>query len=250
MEIMNGNLDRGEALLGKVKDDFGGEKDYLWGVIHANRKEYDNAEKCFNRTISQNEKHIGAYLSLSELYNIQEKYDDAKDILERVYKIDPENINVLSYLAGLNMYLKKYDDAIKLFRAIQSKDEKLKNDEQIKKLFIKALEGKAETDIRDGKFDDLEHYAREIIEIDNDYAGGYKLMGIIHLNNSDYKKASEYFIRAFQGLSSDVNIANLLTQSLIGMNDFENARVSNDYALKIDPDNQQATKFKDMLDND
>ncbi len=243
-EIIENNYDKAFLILEDIEENSYGDKNYYTGIIQANKKEYKQAEKSFNKCLEINKNHIGAYLSLSELYNIQNKHEKAKDILEKAYNIDPNNINVNSYLSGLYMHLNLYERAIPHLRIINDKDK----NQNIQKLLILSLEETFNRKIEEENYEKAKVYAEELIQINDEYHGGYKLLGIINHKLGYTKNASEFYIKAFQRLSDDINIANLLTHSLIEINDYENAKFTNNKALQIDPNNRLANDLKKEID--
>lgn len=243
--LVNNKHDEAWELLQNINENDLGEKNYLIGIIYANKQEVENAEKYLKKAIEINNKHIGAYLSLSELYNMQEKHDSAKELLETAYRIDSSNINIISYLAGIYLLQKNYDDAITLLKQLLNDSDEI----MIKKLLVKALEEKSMSKIKNNDFSDINEIADEMIDILEDYAGGYKIKGICAMNSKEYHEASEYLIKAFQKSDKDIETANLLTRALIEINDYENAKTVNDYAIKIESDNQQALSFQTLLNS-
>jgi tetratricopeptide (TPR) repeat protein len=175
---------------------------------------------------------------------MQNKHEKAKDILEMAYSIDPNNININSYLAGLYMHLNLYEKAIPHLRKINDKEK----NQNIQKLLILSLEEISNRKIEEEDYKQAKEYAEELINLNDEYHGGYKLLGIINHKMGNPKNASEFYIKAFQRLSDDINIANLLTHSLIEINDYENAKFTNNKALQIDPNNRLANDLKKEID--
>ncbi len=244
-DIVKNDFDKAMKKLKNLDENDFGDKNYLMGVILANKKNFDKAEDYFQKTLEINNKHIGAYLSLSELYNIQEKSSKAKDVLEKAYEIDPDNINIIPYLAGLYMHLGDYQNAVTYLHKLNIDNQ----NDNITNLLLLALESLSNEKLEGGELYEAEELAKEMININDDYYGGYKMLGIINQKKNNKKEASENLIQAFKRVSDDINIANLLTYSLIELGDFENAKYANEKALIIDPNNRLAIDFKKQIIN-
>lgn len=244
-ELVLGNYDKCLEMLSEIEENELGEKNYLLGVVYAGRKNYGEAEKLLLKSLEINKNHIGAYLTLSELYNVQEQYEKAREILKKANTLDPDNINIITYLAGLEMHLKEYKDAIFYIRKVLKDNDDIK----IRNLLVKALESKTIEEIENGYYDEVKYNAEEMISLNDEYAGAYKLLGLYYNYMQDYEAAAENFIKAFQRSSNDIDIINYLTASLIKIGDIKNAKISNEYALAIEPENGIAKEYKLKIDD-
>jgi tetratricopeptide (TPR) repeat protein len=251
--IIKGEFEKSLNLLSQIEENDLGEKNYYLGVTYANLKEKDKSERHLKEALRINNEHLGAYLTLSEMYSLNKRFDEAHSLLEKAYELDPENFNVLTYLAGLEMYLKNYDKAITLLKNILS-NEKLKtssdynqHNEKIQVLLIKALETKGEETIKNDKYDETDKYANELIARNEDYAGGYRLLGKKHYVQQNYKEAVDHLIKAFQRRPDDTETTNMLTHALIEVGDVENAKVTNDQVLKLNPSDENALRLKEEV---
>lgn len=253
--IFKGEFDESLDLLSQIEENDLGEKNYYLGVIYANLKDPVKAENHLKETLRINHKHIGAYLTLSEMYSLEKRFDEAHSLLEKAYDLDPENFNVLTYLAGLEMFLKNYDEAINLLKRILTNDKLThsadynQHHEKIQVLLIKALEAKGEETIKKKDFEKTDKYADELIALNEDYAGGYRLMGKKYYIQKNYIEALDPLLKAFQRRSDDTETTNMLTHTLIETGDPQNARIANEQALKLNPSDENALILKDKLNS-
>ncbi len=244
-KILEGNYSEARNILEQSAHDEYGHRYYYLGIVYANDKDYEKAESYLYKTLEVNEEHIGAYLSLADIYNDTGRLELSKPLLEKAYGHDPDNANLLSYLVGVYMHFDEFDNALTFARKLYDKSP---NDE-IANLIIMLLDKISVELIKSGDLDLAESNAQEIISLNEDHQRGYRLMGLIRQTQKNYKSAVDYFIKALQRDQNDLYILNSLTRNLVQVGDGYSAQLSNNKALELYPDDKIANELKKSVEN-
>ncbi len=84
----------------------------------------DEAVKNYQKAIKYNKKNIPAYFNLAHVYSEEKNFNDLKKILREVLKFDANNTTALNDLGYLNLILGNVDEARKLFERVIDIDDK------------------------------------------------------------------------------------------------------------------------------
>ena len=132
------NIEKTDFFAQKAVDFKSIEAHYFKGAALVYKKEYGEAKKELDMLLKFKANHIGALVSMAEVYRELNQMDEAIAMLNKVIKAEPENIE--GYLLLGDIYLKKglkKDAAVRFLSAVNifvKKNEKDKAAELLKKV--------------------------------------------------------------------------------------------------------------------
>lgn len=91
---------------------------YQQGLQNLNNKNYSEAIYYFRLAIERDAMHLRTYLSLGNVYAMQDNYILAESYYNKVLRYDPESIPAYTALANMQVKMGNYQDALNLYRKL------------------------------------------------------------------------------------------------------------------------------------
>lgn len=89
---------------------------YQQGLQYLNHEEYDKAIQAFHLALERDSQHLRSYLSLGEVYSIQDEFLIAETYYNKVLQFDDRSIPALNALATMQWRMGNHRDALTLYR--------------------------------------------------------------------------------------------------------------------------------------
>ncbi len=91
---------------------------YQQGVNYFNQGNYEDAIRHFQLAIERDAMHLRAYLSLGDVYSMQQKFLLAETYYNKVLKYDPQSIPAYTALGNMNTSMGNYREAMSFYRKV------------------------------------------------------------------------------------------------------------------------------------
>lgn len=173
---------------------------YQQGLQSLNRENYSEAIHYFQLAIQRDAMHLRAYLSLGDVYSIQNNYVVAESYYNKVLKYDPRSIPAYTALANMQEKMGNYRESLSLYRKVLEIDPenlyaRQQNDLVTQKLFdLHYEQGNAAKEAGD-----LDSALIEFQKAHSFYPEDIKFgveIGFLFLEQRDYMMADRYFQQA------------------------------------------------------
>jgi tetratricopeptide (TPR) repeat protein len=77
---------------------------------------YEEAIKCFEKTIQLNSSYLDAYMDMADSENRLDNSEKAFELIDKAISIDPDNANAINVKGTIYYRLGKYNEALELYR--------------------------------------------------------------------------------------------------------------------------------------
>ncbi len=91
---------------------------YQQGLQSLHNENYPDAVSYFQLTLARDAMHLRAYLSLGDVYTMQDEYLLAESYYNKVLRYDPESVPAFTALANMQVKIGNYRDALTLYRKV------------------------------------------------------------------------------------------------------------------------------------
>ena len=88
------------------------------GCAHLRRKEYENAERCFQRAIDLNPRNASVMRNYSVLLNRTDRYRESYRMLRRSHALNPDDYLTKYALAAAYRYLGRGEESLKRYESL------------------------------------------------------------------------------------------------------------------------------------
>lgn len=95
---------------------------YQQGLQALNRDAAEDAIRYFQLAITRDVMHLRAYLSLGDVYSMQQNYPVAETYYNKVLKYDPESIPALTALGTIQWKMGNHRDALNIYHEVLKRD--------------------------------------------------------------------------------------------------------------------------------
>ena len=158
------------------------------GALLAKLERYDGAEEEFREAIRADSDDIEAHYNFGVLLNDLKRYGEVEREYREAIRIDPDHVGAHNNLGGLLKYLKRYDGAEEEFReAIRADSDDIEAHYNFGVLL---------NDLK--RYGEVEREYREAIRIDPDHVGAHNNLGGLLKYLKRYDGAEEEFREAIR----------------------------------------------------
>lgn len=196
---------------------------YLWlGRSYAFLNKFIESAKNFKKGLDiakEKEKYLKefkeiptAYYNAGIIYAQQDSIDKAINYLTLSYSIDTTNAQTLLNIGSLYQRKNDKENAKKYITLAYKKGQNVPDI-----LYYYALY------IKEEKPDECENVVKKLIEIEKNNARGYALLGELYVLKKEYKKASEFFKKAYELDTLDLDNLYNYSYSLLEAGEVKNA---------------------------
>ncbi|KYN98223.1 putative N-alpha-acetyltransferase 15, NatA auxiliary subunit [Plasmodium gaboni] len=181
---------------------------YLYGCLYKIYKNYDEALKCFMKSIKLNRFDFKALKEACIVLLYLKKYEQFKDLRIDMYNDSVKNIKDKAVLVFAYHLTKSYE---KCYVIIKQIDNELINDNELSinekhdllvYLSEILLEGK--------KYKECLNFLKKYESVLLDTLWYYQMLGLLYLYQEDFKKSNFYFKKAFSLNYENINILLLI----------------------------------------
>ena len=190
-------------------------------------EKYENAEQCYKKILTLEEKNENALRGLANVYYKNEEIESAKSKLNEILELNQDDEKAWNLLGVLKFQQEEYDEALKCFKKVT----------EINPDFAQGWSNLASTQKH------LEYYvkAREsykkAIELESENYKFPMLLGILEEDQGNYEKAEEYLRKTITLKPSEAIGWATLGTVQIHLNRFKEARKSFHKAVELEPGN-------------
>lgn len=230
---------------------------YNAGVASQKQKNYDIAEKQYNRVLSMQPNFVEAKMNLAIMYQTlasrnyaQTEYTKGIYYAKKSLTFRPNNIDSYNIMALCYLELKDNENLISTYKKIISLDPK---DDF-------AMSSLASAYIKTNQMDKTVEIYKKILSINPNDDMTKRNLAIVYQNlanknysNSEYEKTIYYAKQSLSFNPDNVNPYHLMAQSYSALKDYENANEIYKKILLISPDDhvaQQNLKYTNFKHND
>jgi tetratricopeptide (TPR) repeat protein len=256
-------------------------------LVYYKQKRYEAAISQLLQSLSVQPNSTDTLLTLATIYSEAGKTDDAVQTYKRLVQSDPKSDKAYNFLADVYFQKGQFDEIIKLYSHAPEKISKsadaltnlgfaylYKDDlNQAAKLFNYSNQinpTKAETHYglgiinrRQANLDAAIKEFKQATVLNNNYTNAFQELSISFEDKGDYIKALYYAHQVLKMMPEDAAVKSryqVLKNKAVDYylrkgsqayldNDFQNAVISWEKVLKLDPDNENAKKFISTAQN-
>lgn len=239
--------------------------DYVRGLLHFQKKEYEEAQTAFESVLAVENNYLPALLYLGAAHFQQGNQETAESYLDRYVGAIPDYLPASRMLAYIKLKKKGYTAAEKLIRnavkeegdmdsftltllanALLAQNRVSEGIDYLQKVVAmqpQSAPARAELGLGLLKWGETEAGLAELeaaIELDPELQQAAARLIIIHLNNKEYEKALEVAL-ANRDQQKDTTANLLLGVVYMARDETDNAAAAFQRALELDPGNTSAT---------
>lgn len=194
------------------------EKELKQALEHKNMAYYQ-----LSHAISIEPKHIGLYLSLSEMYLRDNQPDKAAKLLETAASLTPDNKNVLTSLGAVYLDLQKYEESVFCLEKAYSID---KEDVEVKQGLAIAANFLGERLLKEKDFEAAKSLFHKSIQLEENYVRPYYNLGIIAETQGNLKEAYQFYHKSYERNPESPDGLFSMGRILFNIGDNENALIA------------------------
>lgn len=156
------------------------------GLAFLNRRNYEEAEKYFNKAIELQSQFYPSLANLAKLYFYQKKYDKALEVYKAIKQYFPEDVKVLQNISHTLLKKGEVDKALEILLDVVKKDNKNSS----------AYNNIGVIYILKGDIDKAINALRNALNLNANFANAYNNLGACYAIKKDYIRAIRSYLSA------------------------------------------------------
>ncbi len=173
---------------------------YKEGVQYLSQENYPEAIQMFQLAINRDAMHLRAYLSLGDVYSVQQKFLQAETYYNKVLKYDPGSVPAYTALGTMHWKMGNYREALSFYRRVLELDpSNLFAQQQIETVTQELFQSYYEQGLAYKESGDIEHALIEFQKAQSLYPDKIDFtveIGELFFQQRDYMMADSYFQQA------------------------------------------------------
>ena len=197
------------------------------GLIHEDtQQEFKQLERAVKQALAKDSKDAQGYVQLAAIYQRQGKWAEAADALEDALKLNPNRPDLYMQLGPIYQMQERYDEALKTYQRFEALDANLPapifaamgSIYYYKKMTADAIE-----------------YAQKALTADSNSWRAHYLLGSIHADADDLKKAIDSYQKAIKFAPNEPGLYSELAQLHFAQKRYDDALKAIDEAIRLEP---------------
>ncbi|MCA9175750.1 MAG: glycosyltransferase family protein [Planctomycetales bacterium] len=146
------------------------------GILHFDRKQYDESERCYRRAIELQPEFPIAWSNLGNTLSALERYREGMECCRRALEQRPDYVTAMSNLGAIHVKLGEFGEAAELFRKAL----------EVQPDHTDAHRNLGAALIRHGDIAGAQRHSERAVQVNPRDADAHKNLGILHLLNGNF----------------------------------------------------------------